>query len=72
MVPDPSEQQGRKEQRVALRGLACPEIGNPEAAPNRFQTLPVYPNTRLIGGLGSLGPPVGRASRLKIAFRDSL
>ena len=53
-----------------LRG--CPEIRIRAAAPNRFQTLPVYQSACFIGVFGRLGPAGWGSIRLKTEFRDSL
>ena len=47
-------------------------MGSQEAAPIPFQTVLTNQNAVFLGFLALWGPPVGRASRLKMEFRDRL
>ena len=47
-------------------------MGSQEAASIPFQTVLTNQNAVFLGFLAVGGPPVGRASRLKMEFRDSL
>ena len=47
-------------------------MGKPNGGPEPFPNRSDEPKCRFLRVLGSLGLPVGRASRLKMDFRDSL
>ena len=47
-------------------------MGSPEGAPNLLQTVLTNQNAVFLGFWAVWGPPVGRASRLKMDFPDSL